>query len=108
MRFTKQGMTHDTVMQAIARNFERLKQICGYRTFGCYCSQSYEDMFQDTVLVVSMDERAVAMTDAELMDFFAYRFKRTEYQMINDNKMLKEIPYANYLKSKQETDLDEG
>lgn len=101
-------MTHDTVMQAIARNFERLKQICRYRTFGCYCSQSYEDMFQDTVLVVSMDERAVAMTDAELVDFFAYRFKRTEYQTINDNKMLKEMPYADYIKNKETPNLDEG
>ena len=108
MRRTKQGMTHDTVMQAIARNFERLKQVCGYRTFGCYCSQSYEDMFQDTVLVVSMDERAVAMTDAELVDFFAYRFKRTEYQTINDNKMLKEMPYADYIKNKETPNLDEG
>ena len=36
------------------------------------------------------------------MNYFCYRFRMIEYQAINDNKQLKEIPYADYLQTKKE------
>lgn len=87
-------------MSVIAHNYNRLKQLCGYRSSGLYCSKSYEDIFQDTVLLVSQDEKASTLSsENELIDYFRYRFRMIEYQAINDNKQLKEMPYADYLQA---------
>jgi hypothetical protein len=72
---------------------------------GLYCSKSKEDLFQDTVVFVSQDEKASSLsTDKELIDYFCYRFRMIEYQAINDNKLLKEIPYADYLQASKTTE----
>ncbi|WP_259324214.1 hypothetical protein [Bacteroides thetaiotaomicron] len=103
MRKTKKGKVNGKVMDMIAHNYDKLKQLCGYRTSGLYCSKSYEDIFQDTILFVSQDEKASTLSsDKELMNYFCYRFRMIEYQAINDNKQLKEIPYADYLQTKKE------
>lgn len=94
-------------MKAIARNYDKLKELCGYRDYGCYCSKSYEDMFQDTVMFVAQDKDAVGMNDSELIKHFCYRFKMIEFQTINDNKLLKETPYADYYKAKEANTEDE-
>lgn len=92
----------------IARNYNRLKQLCSYHTSGLYCSKSYEDIFQDTILFVSQDEKASTLSsDKELIDYFCYRFRMIEYQAVNDNKQLKEIPYADYLQTHKEEDAEE-
>ncbi len=95
-------------MDMIARNYNRLKQLCSYRTSGLYYSKSYEDIFQDTILLVSQDEKASTLSsDKELTDYFCYRFRMIEYQAVNDNKQLKEIPYADYLQAHKEEDAEE-
>ena len=99
MRITRKGKANKKVMSVIAHNYEKLKQLCGYRASGLYCSKSREDIFQDTVLFVSQDEKAVSLPDKELIQYFCYRFRMIEYQSINDNKLLKEIPYADYLQT---------
>lgn len=100
MRKIKAGKVNPKVIAAIARNYDRLKELCGYRSHGLFCSQSHEDIFQDTVLFVSQDKKASTLsTDKELLDYFCYRYRMIEYQIINDNKQLKEIPYADYLQT---------
>lgn len=102
MRKTRKGKASDKVMVMIAHNYDRLKQLCGYRASGLYCSKSYEDVFQDTVLLVSQDEKASTLSsEKELIDYFCYRFRMILFQAINDNKLLKEIPYADYLQAKK-------
>ncbi len=92
-------------MSVIAHNYDKLKQLCGYRASGLYCSKSKEDIFQDTIVFVSQDEKASSLsTDKELIDYFCYRFRMIEYQAINDNKLLKEIPYADYLQAPKTTE----
>lgn len=92
-------------MVTIAHNYDRLKQLCGYRATGLYCSKSYEDVFQDTVLLISQDEKATTLTTEEdLINYFCYRFRMIEFQAINDNKQLKEIPYADYLQTSKTTE----
>lgn len=102
MRKTRKGKASDKVMAMIAHNYDRLKLLCGYRASGLYCSKSYEDVFQDTVLLVSQDEKASTLSsEKELIDYFCYRFRMILFQAINDNKLLKEIPYADYLQAKK-------
>lgn len=102
MRKTRKGKASDKVMVMIAHNYDHLKQLCGYRAYGLYCSKSYEDVFQDTVLLVSQDEKASTLSsEKELIDYFCYRFRMILFQAINDNKLLKEIPYADYLQAKK-------
>lgn len=102
MRKTRKGKASDKVMVMIAHNYDHLKQLCGYRASGLYCSKSYEDVFQDTVLLVSQDEKASTLSsEKELIDYFCYRFRMILFQAINDNKLLKEIPYADYLQAKK-------
>lgn len=98
MRKLKKGKVNIKVMTMIAHNYDYLKSMCVNHGQGLYCSKSKEDIFQDTVLFVSQDDRISSLsTDKELIDYFCYRFRMIEFQAINDNKLLKEIPYADYL-----------
>lgn len=100
MRKTRAGKTNFKIMTVIAKNYDHLKQLCSYRDHGLFCSKSHEDLFHDTILFVSQDDKASSLsTDEELIDYFCYRFRMIEYQAINDNKLLKEIPYADYLQT---------
>lgn len=104
MRKTRIGKPNKRVMDFIARHYMHLKDMCGYRSFGLYCSKSYEDIFQDTVLYVSQDEKAATIkTDEEMIEYFCYRFRMIEFQAINDNKMLREVQYAEYIQTKEES-----
>lgn len=100
MRRLKTGKVNNKVLLMIAHNYNRLKVLCGYRSYGCFCSKSYEDIFQDTILYVAQDEKATITTEEELIEHFCYRFKMIEFQTINDNKQLKETAYADYKKNK--------
>ena len=105
MRRIKKGKVNDKVMAMIASNYKQLKQLCADHSHGLYCSKDNEDIYQDTVLFVSLDEKASSLsTDKELIDHFCYRFRMIEYQAINDNKLLKEIPYADYLQAPKTTE----
>lgn len=100
MRKVRKGKADSRVMAIIAKNYNRLKLLCGYRNYGLFCSKSYEDLFQDTVLFISQDEKALTLlSEQELIDYFCYRFRMIEFQTVNDNKLLKEIPYADYLQA---------
>ena len=89
----------------IAQNYECLKSLCNH-DHGLFCSKSHEDLFHDTVLFVSQDEKAPTSSDKDLIDYFCYRFRMIEYQTINDNKLLKEIPYADYLQAQKATETE--
>nr|DAQ82023.1 MAG TPA: RNA-dependent RNA polymerase [Caudoviricetes sp.] len=105
MREPRRGKVNIKVMTMIAHNYDRLRAMCVSHGQGLYCSKSKEDLFQDTVVFVSQDEKASSLsTDKELIDYFCYRFRMIEYQAINDNKLLKEIPYADYLQASKTTE----
>ena len=100
MRNIRAGKSNEEVMNIIARNYSKLKELCSIRAKGLYCSKSYEDIFQDTVIFVSQDKAAAKMnTDSEVIKHFLYRFKMIEFQAINDDKILKETSYADYKKA---------
>lgn len=76
--------------------------MCNSNKKGCYCSKSYEDIFQDTVLYVAHDLSSFNMTrDEEVIELFMYRYKMIEFQTINDCKMMKEVAYADYIQAKE-------
>lgn len=103
MRKIKKRKVNDKVIAMIARNYNKLQQLCVDHRRGLYCSKSYYDIFQDTILFVSQDEKAASISsDKELIDHFCYRFRMIEFQTINDNKQLKEILYADYLQTCKE------
>lgn len=108
MRKVKKGKINQKVLDAIARNYAKLRLLCNCRPYGFYCGKSYEDIFQDTVLYVVQDEHAPAfISEAEIISYFCYRYRMIEYQTINDYKLLKETPYADYLQTRKEEDPQE-
>ena len=101
-RKTKQGKVNRYALDVISKNYERLKSLCNYNDRGCYCSKSYEDIFQDTILYVIHDKESFNMeTEEEIISHFLFRHKMIEFQTINDNKMLKEVKYADYIQAKE-------
>jgi hypothetical protein len=46
-------------------------------------------------------ESFAKQTEKELIEYFLYKFKMIEFQTINDDKMLKEVKYAEYLQTKE-------
>lgn len=102
MRKVRKGKVNRKALDVISRNYSRLKELCNYNDRGCYCSKSYEDIFQDTILFVVHDSETFNLvTDEEIINHFLYRYKMVEFQTINDNKMLKEVKYADYIQAKE-------
>ena len=107
-RKVRQGKVNSHALQVIARNYDMLRALCNSSDRGCYCSKSYEDIFQDTILYVAHDLSSFNMTrDEEVIELFLYRYKMIEFQTINDDKMMKEVAYADHLQTK-ETGTEEG
>lgn len=107
MRKVRKGKVNQYALDVISKNYSRLKELCGYNSRGCYCSKSYEDIFQDTILFVIHDEESYNKNEEELIKHFQYRYKMIEFQTINDNKMLKEILYADYIQAKEATEQED-
>ena len=108
MRTLKNGKIDKRVMSMIVRNYDKLKDLCIYRSHGLLCSKSYEDIFHDAILFVSQDKKAsLIFSEEELIRYFNYRFRMILYQTINDNKQLKEIPYADYIQTSKKEDSEE-
>ena len=101
-RKVRQGKVNSHALQVIARNYDMLRALCKSSDHGCYCSKSYEDIFQDTILYVAHDLSSFNMTrDEEVIELFLYRYKMIEFQTINDDKMMKEVAYADHLQTKE-------
>ena len=94
MRKLKRGSPDPRVLDVIALHYSVLRDRCNCRKWGLYCSKSYEDIFQDTVVFVSCDNKAHHLPEIELIDYFCYRYVMLLYQAVNDNKELKETNYA--------------
>lgn len=101
-RKVRQGKVNSHALQVIAKNYDMLRALCNSSDHGCYCSKSYEDIFQDTILYVAHDLSSFNMTrDEEVIELFLYRYKMIEFQTINDDKMMKEVAYADHLQTKE-------
>lgn len=102
MRKLKTGKVNKKALDIIGKNYNKLRAKCNISDRGCYCSKSYEDIFQETILYVVHDKESFAkQTEKELIEYFLYKFKMIEFQTINDDKMLKEVKYAEYLQTKE-------
>lgn len=101
MRKVRKGKVNRKALDFIGKNYSRLKELCNYNDRGCYCSKSYEDIFQDTILYVAHDEISFGMGEEDIVRLFLYRYKMIEFQTINDDKMLKEIRYADHIQAKE-------
>lgn len=89
------------VLLMIARLYERLSDISAKDRQIYYAGLSYEDIFQDTIIKVSTDEKAAEITnDDEFVRYFLYRMKTVQYQTIKDSKRLKFTAYADNLQAK--------
>lgn len=102
MRKVRKGKVSRYALDVIAKNYGRLKKLCNYNDRGCYCSKSYEDIFQDTILYVIHDKEASCINnEEEMIRHFCYRYKMIEFQTINDDKELREVKYADYIHAKE-------
>lgn len=107
-RKLKNGKVNYRVLEIIGKNYDKLKSLCNYNDRGNYCSKSYEDIFQDTIIYVAHDKDTFTMsTEEEIIEHFVFRHKMMEFQTINDDKMLKEIEYADHLQTQAETTKEE-
>lgn len=107
MRKLRKGKINDKVMDMVARNYQQLQQLCADHIHGLYCAKSEDDIFHDTIIFVSQDKKASSLLcDRELIGYFCYRYRMILYQNINDDKLLKEIPYADYLQASKETEAE--
>lgn len=90
------------VLLMIARLYERLSDISAKDRQIFYAGLSYEDIFQDTIIKVSTDEKAEEITDDdEFVKYFLYRMKTVQYQTIRNSKRLKITAYADNLQTKE-------
>lgn len=103
-RRIRQGKVNAHALSVIARHYDKLRALCRSDKYGCFCSKSYEDIFQDTVIYVAHDLSSFNLTsDDEVIEHFVYRYRMIEFQTINDDKMLKEVMYADHIQTKKET-----
>ena len=87
----------------IAQHYDKLHDVCDISDSGNYGSQTTEDIFSETILYVIHDPDALLCIDVEAFVLhFKKRFNMIKFQIINDSKELKEIPYADYLQAKKE------
>lgn len=90
------------VLLMIAKMYERLSDISAKDRQIYYAGLSYEDIFQDTIIKVSTDEKAAEITDEnEFVKYFIYRMRTVQYQTIKNSKRLKITTYADNLQAKE-------
>lgn len=99
---------NNNVLLMIAKLYERLSDISAKDRQIYYAGLNYEDIFQDTILRVSTDEKAAKITDEnEFVEYFIYRMKATQYTIIKDSKRLKITDYADNLQAKDNEEKGE-
>lgn len=102
-RKVRKGRVNRKALEFIGDNYNKLRTLCNYNSGGCYCSKSYEDIFQDTILYVVHDEESFSLSeDEDFFKLFKYRYNMILFQTINDHKMLREVDYADYLQTTKE------
>ncbi len=72
------------VMSQLARLYYRLKDDLYSHINQSIPGVCFEDIFQDTILLVSSDPRARNLDDTELKTFFFFRFNMLEFRANKD------------------------
>lgn len=100
----KKNKYYPAIAKSIGRNYHKLRSQCFRGKYGCFESRDYEDIFQDTVLYVIQDPVSLeCRTEDELIAHFLRRYRMIEYQTVQDSKLNKTTPYADYKQAKKET-----
>lgn len=103
----KKSKYYPVIAESIGRNYNKLHALCFRHYTGAFASQGYDDIFQDTILCVIQDPESLkCTTDEALIKHFLYRYRMIEFQTIHDAQQLKNIPYADYLQTKEEADQE--
>lgn len=99
----KRNSYYPKVPEAIGKNYLKLRSLCCVEFDTFHGSLSREDIFQDTVLYVIQDvEASLLESEEDIIKHFCYRYKMIAFQIIQDSKQLREIPYADYLQTQKE------
>jgi hypothetical protein len=99
---------YPAIADMIAQHYNLLHEACGIPVScsgsrGSPGQHNKEDVFSETMLYVIYDADALLCTDPDaFVKHFVYRFRMIAYQITQDLKMLKEIPYADYLQAQKE------
>lgn len=100
----KKSRFYPEIAESIGRLYYKLRALCFRLPGRCFESRSYDDIFQDTVLFVIQDFEALKCIDDEaLIEHFIRRYRMIEFQTIRDCQQQKQIPYADYLQTKEDT-----
>jgi hypothetical protein len=84
----------NSVLNLISDNYYKLRAFCGVTKSDNYIGRTEEDIFEDTILIVSSDEESSKMSEKELMDFFKYRYNMVKFRNAQNYKMRMEIPFS--------------
>ena len=107
MRNRCRGKYRPKVASAIDRNYGLLLRLCAVNRARDYGPVNDMDIFQETVLFVTHDDRCRDLrTDDEIVRHFVYRYRMVHYQTIKDESQHKTIRYADAQKTPQ-TDIPE-
>lgn len=107
MREIKVKKVNDNIINVIAKNYDHLKELCKYHDDILLCPKNSEDLFQDTILYISQDAKAVNMSEEELISYFCFRYKMIKYRAIKDKQQLKKIQYAEYIQTSKKEEEEE-
>ncbi|MEG1838464.1 MAG: hypothetical protein RR220_04145, partial [Bacteroidaceae bacterium] len=70
---------------------------------GCFASRSYEDIFEDTIIYIIRDPKALTLSrDADIIDLFIKRYRMIEFQTIKDSIQNKEVHHAYPIQAEEE------
>lgn len=103
-RDIKKPLHKSSVLEVIAKNYPRLKQLCDVT--GLYLVDK-EDDFSETILLLTEDEKVSKMSENEVLEYFKYRYNMVRFRSAQEKKVRKEIPYADNIQTKKEADREE-
>jgi len=82
-------MKQENLLNTIARNYERLKNLTTDRKNNdlLLSGEGIEDAFQSTVLYLATDPKATKLkTDDEIIELFLYRFRMFDFKRIKNHQ----------------------
>ena len=92
-----------SVLEIISKNYPKLKQLC--EVSGILLADK-EDDFEQTILLLTDDEKVSDMSETEVLEYFKYKYNMVRFRTTQEKKSRKEIPLADNMQTKKETEED--
>lgn len=96
-RQRKRDTVDAEVLAQLGRLYATLRDHCRAVCYdGMRATKDWEDILQETVLLVAADTNARGLSDERLVTLFVYRMDSVIYRACQDEKTKREIKYADH------------